>query len=105
AHDRPLDEVKDKVIEAWKKQNAADKLLAKANEAKDRLGKGETLDDVATSLGLTIQTRAQQTRTSQPAEGLSAEALKAAFNGPKGSAEVAPGAEDGEQVVLQVAEV
>jgi peptidyl-prolyl cis-trans isomerase D len=105
AHDRPLDEVKDKVIEAWKKQSAADKLLAKATEAKDRLGKGETLDDVATSLGLSAQSRTQQTRASQPAEGLSAEALKAAFAGPKGYAAVAPGAQDGEQVVLQVAEV
>ncbi|ODT12306.1 MAG: hypothetical protein ABS35_40615 [Kaistia sp. SCN 65-12] len=105
AHDRPLDEVKDKVVEAWKKQNAADKLLAKANEAKDRLGKGETLDDVATSLGLTVQSRAQQTRSSQPGDGLSTEALKAAFAGPKGSAAVAPGAQDDEQVVLQVAEV
>jgi peptidyl-prolyl cis-trans isomerase D len=105
AHDRPLDEVKDKVIEAWKKQNAADKLLAKANEAKDRLAKGETLDDVATSLGLTVQSRAQQTRGSQPADGLSAEALKAAFSGPKGVAAVAAGAQDGEQVLLQVAEV
>jgi peptidyl-prolyl cis-trans isomerase D len=105
AHDRPLDEVKDKVIEAWKKQSAADKLLAKANEAKDRLGKGETLDAVATSLGLTAQSRTQLTRTSQPGDGLSTEALKAAFAGPKGSAAVAPGAQDGEQVVLQVAEV
>lgn len=105
AHDRPLDEVKDKVIEAWKKQSAADKLLAKANETKDRLGKGETLDAIATSLGLVAQSRTQQTRTSQPGDGLSAEALKAAFAGPKGSAAVAPGAQDGEQVVLQVAEV
>lgn len=105
AHDRPLDEVKDKVVEAWKKQNADDKLVAKANEAKDRLGKGETLDDVAASLGLTVQSRTQQTRSSQPGDGLSTEALKAAFAGPKGSAAVAPGAQDGEQVVLQVAEV
>ncbi|WP_029073895.1 SurA N-terminal domain-containing protein [Kaistia adipata] len=105
AHDRPLDEVKDKVVEAWKKQTADDKLVAKANEAKDRLGKGETLDDVAASLGLTVQSRTQQTRSSQPGDGLSTEALKAAFAGPKGSAAVAPGAQDGEQVVLQVAEV
>ncbi|WP_018184544.1 peptidylprolyl isomerase [Kaistia granuli] len=105
AHDRPLDEVKDKVIEAWKKQTAADKLAAKAKEAKDRLGKGETLDDIAASLGLTVQAQDKQTRGGQPGAGLSADAVKAAFSGPKGSAEVAPGAQDGEQIVLQVADV
>jgi len=105
AHDRPLDEVKDKVVEAWKKQAATDKLIAKAKEAKDRLGKGETLDAVAVSLDLPVQTLERQTRSSPPAAGFSTEALKAAFAGPKGSAEVAPGADDNEQIVLQVADV
>ena len=105
AHDRPLDEVKDKVVEAWKKQAATDKLIAKAKEAKDRLGKGETLDAVAMSLDLPVQTLERQTRSSPPAAGFSTEALKAAFAGPKGSAEVAPGADDNEQIVLQVADV
>jgi len=105
AHDRPLDEVKDKVVEAWKKQAATDKLIAKAKEAKDRLGKGETLDAVAVSLDLPVQTLERQTRSSPPAAGFSTEALKAAFAGPKGSVEVAPGADDNEQIVLQVADV
>ncbi|BCP53241.1 peptidylprolyl isomerase [Kaistia sp. 32K] len=105
SHDRPLDEVREKVIEAWKKQSTADKLLAKAKDAQDRLGKGETLDAIASSLGLTVATRDKQTRASQPGEGLSVEALKAAFAGPKGSSDVAPGAQDGEQIVLQVADV
>ncbi|MCX5521085.1 SurA N-terminal domain-containing protein [Kaistia defluvii] len=105
AHDRKLDEVKDKVIAAWKKQATTDKLIAKAKDAKDRLGKGETLDDVATSLGVTVQTLDKQTRSSRPTGAFSTEALKAAFAGPKGSVEVAPGAEDSEQIVLQVADV
>jgi peptidyl-prolyl cis-trans isomerase D len=105
AHDRTLDEVKDKVIEAWKKQATTDKLVAKAKDARDRLGKGETLDDVATSLGLTVQTLDKLTRSSRPTGAFSTEALKAAFAGPKGSVEVAPGAEDSEQIVLQVADV
>lgn len=105
AHDRPLDEVKDKVVEAWKKQSVADKLVAKAQEAKERLGKGETLDDVAASLGLTVQAQDKQTRGAQPGNGLSADAIKAAFSGPKGTASVAPGAQDDEQIVLQVADV
>lgn len=105
AHDRTLDEVKDKVVEAWKKQATNDKLVAKAKEAKDRLGKGSTLDDVAASLGLTVQTLDKQTRQSQPSASFSTEALKAAFAGPKGSSAVAPGAQDGEQIVLQVADV
>jgi peptidyl-prolyl cis-trans isomerase D len=105
AHDRPLDEVKDKVIESWKKQATTDRLVAKAKDAKDRLGKGETLDAVATSLGLTVQTLDKLTRSSRPTGAFSTEALKAAFAGPKGSVEVAPGAEDSEQIVLQVADV
>lgn len=105
AHDRTLDEVKDKVIEAWKKQATTDKLVAKAKDAKDRLGKGETLEAVATSLGLPVQTLDKQTRSSKPADSFSTEALKAAFAGPKGSSEVAPGAQDGEHIVLQVADV
>ncbi|WP_336800032.1 SurA N-terminal domain-containing protein [Kaistia sp. MMO-174] len=105
AHDRPLDEVKDKVIEAWKKQATTDKLIAKAKDTKDRLGKGETLDQIATSLNLPVQTLDKQTRSSRPADSFSTEALKAAFAGPKGSADVAPGAQDGEQIVLQVADV
>lgn len=105
AHDRTLDEVKDKVIEAWKKQATTDKLVAKAKEAKDRLGKGSTLDDVASSLGLIVQTLDKQTRSSQPSANFSTEALKAAFAGPKGSSDVAAGAQDGEQIVLQVADV
>ncbi|MBB5750965.1 peptidylprolyl isomerase [Prosthecomicrobium pneumaticum] len=105
ARDRTLDEVRDKVVAAWKAQTARDRLTAKAKELQERLGKGETLDAVAASVSLPIQTAEGQQRSTTPAAPLSADALRAAFGGPKGYAAVAPGANEGEQIVLQVADV
>lgn len=105
AHDRTLDEVRNKVVAAWQKQTTSDRLAAKAQETAARLGKGETLDAIATSLSLPVQTDANQTRTSKPPEAFSTDALKAAFAGPKDYGTAAPGAKDGEQIVLQVADV
>jgi peptidyl-prolyl cis-trans isomerase D len=105
AHDRPLDEVKDQVVAAWTKSTTADKLAAKAKETRDRLTKGETLDAVATSLNLPVQTATNQTRGAKPADGLSSDAVKAAFAGPKGYGAAVAGATDGEQIVLQVTDI
>lgn len=105
AHDRPLAEVQDKVVTAWKKQALTDKLAAKAKDAKERITKGETLDAVAQSLGQPVQTLEAQTRNSKPTDSFSAEALKAAFNGPKGYADAAAGVKDDQQIVVQVADV
>src|SRR6185312_12207094 len=38
--DRDLSEVRDQVIAAWKKDQVAQKLMAKANDIRDRLSKG-----------------------------------------------------------------
>ncbi|MCX5494179.1 SurA N-terminal domain-containing protein [Kaistia dalseonensis] len=102
AHDRPLDEVKDKVAAAWTKATIADRLAAKAKEAKERLAKGETLDAVAASFNLPVVTAQKLTRGTKPPADLSVDALKAAFAGPVGTAAAVPGPNDGDQIVLQV---
>jgi len=105
AHDRPLDEVREKVVEAWRKATTDDRLAAKAQETADRIGKGETLEAVATSLDLPVQTDAGQKRNSQPPENFSVDALKAAFAGPKGHVATAPGTSDDQQIVLVVDDI
>lgn len=105
AHDRTLDEVREKVVEAWRKATTDDRLVAKAKETAERLKKGETLDAVAASLSLPVLTDANQTRASKPPADFSADALKAAFAGPKGYTAAAAGVNDGEQIVLEVADV
>lgn len=102
AHDRPLDEVRQKVIDAWRKATTQERLVAKAKEVADSLGKGQTLDAAATALALTVQTDSGQTRGSKPPADFSADALKAAFAGPKGHVATTAGVNDGEQIVLQV---
>ncbi len=102
AHDRPLEEVKDKVIAAWKAATTTEHLAAKAKETAARLSKGETLDAIADQLKLTVQTDANQTRGSKPPADFSTDALKAAFAGPKGYATAVAGVNPDQQIVLQV---
>lgn len=105
AADRPLDSVKDQVAAAWKKATIETKLAEKAKETAARLSKGETMDAVAASLGLTVQTDENQTRGSKPPADFSTDALKAAFDGPKGYAAAVAGVEPDQQIVLQVESV
>ena len=105
AHDRPLEEVKDKVAAAWKQATIAEHLVAKAKDTAARIGKGETLDAIADQLKLTVETDANQTRGSKPPADFSTDALKAAFAGPKGYATAVAGVTPDQQIVLQVDEV
>ena len=102
AHDRPLDEVKDKVLAAWKKTTTTDHLAKLAKDTAARLGKGETLDAIADQLKLSVETDANQTRGSKPPADFSTDALKAAFAGPKGYAAAVQGVNPDQQIVLQV---
>ncbi|MCX5514590.1 peptidylprolyl isomerase [Kaistia algarum] len=105
AHDRPLDEVRQKVIDAWRAATTEDRLLAKAKEVSDQVAKGQTLDEAAAALSLTVETDSGQTRGSKPPADFSSDALKAAFAGPKGHVATAAGVKDGEQIVLKVDDV
>jgi len=100
--DRTLDEVKDKVIAAWKHDKVDETLTAKANEIKDRLAKGEDIAKVAGELSLEVKTADNVTRETKPEGDLTAAAVRGAFSGPKGTAAVAAGSADQSKVVLLV---
>jgi peptidyl-prolyl cis-trans isomerase D len=102
ARDRDLSEIKDRVVADWKKKQVDDRLLAKANDIRDRLAKGEDIAKVAGELGLQVQTAANLTRNTPASESLPAPAVAAAFGGPKGYAAVSPGSADETQIVLVV---
>jgi peptidyl-prolyl cis-trans isomerase D len=101
-HDRKLDEVKDKVVAAWKHDKVDEMLAAKANEVKDRLSKGEDIAKVAGELSLEVKTAENVTRETKPDGDLTAAAIQGAFAGPKGSAAVAAGKAEQSKVVLVV---
>ena len=103
--DRELAEVRDKVVADWKANQVRERLVAKANEVRDRLGRGDDIAKVAAELGVTPQTAARITRGGQPPEGLSAAAIQAAFAGPKDHAGVAAGATPETQIVVFVKDV
>jgi len=103
ARDRTLDEVKDKVVEKWKAEEAQKRLTAKAEELKKRLDGGATLDTLASELNLEKQTKRGITRSSTDTE-LSAPAVAQVFGGPEGLTGTAPAASDNAQIVFKVTE-
>jgi peptidyl-prolyl cis-trans isomerase D len=102
ARDRQLSEVKDRVVADWKEKQVDDRLVAKANEIRDRLAKGEQIASIAAELSLQMQTADKLTRNTQASELLPAAAVSAAFDGPKGYAAVTPGTAPDTQIVLLV---
>lgn len=102
ARDRQLDEARGEVVAAWKKKQAADKVLAKANEVRDRLAKGGDIAAVATELGVEVNSADKVIRSTPASNDLPAAAVAAAFEGPKGTVTVSPGSEEGAQVVILV---
>ncbi|MER2269431.1 peptidylprolyl isomerase [Methylobacterium oxalidis] len=56
AHDKPLAEVRDQAVAGWKTAEVTHRLGVKARELQERLDKGETLEAVAASVGLNVQT-------------------------------------------------
>jgi peptidyl-prolyl cis-trans isomerase D len=102
ARDRTLDEVKDKVITAWKTEQAEKKLADKVADLKKRLDGGATIDALAQELNLPKQTKRGITRVGSDTE-LQPEAVAQVFSGPNGMAGIAPAA-DGAQMVFKVVE-
>lgn len=101
--DRTLDEVRDDVIARWMAEQYRNRIAAKAAELLARIEKGESLEDVAASANLTVQTSPALKRGETP-EGLSAAVVTAAFGGAEGHAATAIG-DNNSRVVLQVKEV
>lgn len=103
AHDRPLAEVKDAVVAAWRTEEIRKRLGEVATRIADRVTKGEDFAAVAKDSGLEVATSAEFKRDDKP-EGLSAAAVAATFEGPDGHVATAPGNDDG-RIVLKVASV
>ncbi len=102
AHDRTLAEVRDLAVAAWKDEQRQKKLAEQADALKAKLGNGDDLAKVAADTGLTVKKAEALTRGSKPTDDLSAEAIAAAFNGPKGTVAVTNGIDAMNKILLVV---
>ena len=85
AHDRPLDEVRDRVVDEWRTNEVANGLAEKARIFSERLDKGEAPAALASELGLVVQNASDLAR-GQAKEGLTAAAVTRIFATPLGKA-------------------
>lgn len=103
ARDRALDEIKDKVIADWKKQEGERLLSTKAEDARKKLAGGATLDAIATELALTKQTKRGLKRGAEDSD-LGANAVEAVFAVKQGDSGVVAGPDGDSQFVFVVTE-
>lgn len=99
---RPLSEVHDQVVAAWKDAERGKQLDKTADDLKQRLENKEPFATVATSAGLTVKTADKLVRGATASGDLSADALVAAFATQQGHAAIAAGAEPLTKIVLTV---
>jgi len=103
--DRPLAEVHDAVVAAWKDEQRQKTLQAKTAEIKKRLDGGETLAQVAADNMLMVEKLDMVTRLTQPAGAVSAATLNAIFAADKGQSAIAPAAVTLTSIVFTVDDV
>lgn len=104
ARERTLDEVKEKIVSAWKAEEAIARLTARMSELKKRLDDGETLDAIAAELGTEKITKRGISRSTNDADfgsNATAQVFRGA-NGHTGTAVLPSG--DG-QILFKVTEV
>ena len=104
ARDRTLDEVRDEVAADWTAEQQRTALAAKAKELKERIEKGAKIADIASELGLAVETKVGLSRSTEDA-ALSPAAVAAAFGGPNGHVANAPGIGGEGQILMQVTAV
>lgn len=104
ARDRTLDESREKVVADWTAEQQRAELAKRATDLKVRVEKGETLQTIATELGIAVETKTGLRRTAQDA-ALSPAAVTAAFSGPNGLVTNAPGTDGEGQILLKVTAV
>ncbi|WP_132532888.1 peptidylprolyl isomerase [Rhizobium sp. PP-F2F-G48] len=104
ARDRTLDESREKVVADWTAEQQRAELAKRAAELKARVEKGETLQTIATELGIAVETKTGLRRTAQDA-ALSPAAVTAAFSGPNGLVANAAGTDGEGQILLKVTAV
>ncbi len=104
AHDRTLDEVKDKVAARWRDDEIAKRLQAKADEMVGKLKAGTALDQLATESGLKVVT-ASDLQRGKPGGFAPAKLVEAAFKIPKGVPASAEGDQETTRFVFRVTDV
>ncbi|MFZ1775058.1 MAG: peptidyl-prolyl cis-trans isomerase [Rhizobiaceae bacterium] len=104
ARDRTLDEIKDKVVADWTKEEAARLLAEKAGDAVKALKGGKSLADVAKDMSLEPQTKRGLKREAEDAD-IGAAGVSAVFSVKKGDSGTSLAASDGARVVFTVTEV
>lgn len=102
AQDRPLADVKAKVIEAWKADKRSTQLTDLATKLKSELDGGKSLADIAADQGIEVKQAKDLTRQSQ---GVSVpqSAIDQLFNGPVGYTATAAG--ENSQLLLKVTDI
>jgi peptidyl-prolyl cis-trans isomerase D len=103
SRERPLDEVRDRVIERWRNDQVAARLKERAKEAAEKL-KSSNMSDVAAAMGtkpqFIVALRRDRTQGDFPAN-----ALDAVFQTPKDGVGTAQGASANEWVVFRISGV
>lgn len=104
ARDRPLEEVKDKVIARWREEEIAARLQTKATEMLDKIKGGATFGDVAAAEKLKVEWRPGIKRVGGTA-GLPPAAVAEVFRTPQDGAGTAEGGTSTERLVFRVTEI
>jgi peptidyl-prolyl cis-trans isomerase D len=99
ARDRTLDEVRDRAVAAWREAEAATALETLATDAAERIRGGEAIDAVAATLNVPVTTSTPFKRGGT-ADGLTAQAVAAAFTGGTGTVATAPAPDAGRTVLV-----
>jgi len=104
ARERPLDEVKAKVVADWKTEQADTRLADKLTEFQKRVSDGTTLDVLATELKLEKQTKRGLKRDSNDPE-FGQQGVSAVFGVAEGGVGVAPASDATGRLLFKVTEV
>ncbi|MEM6667276.1 MAG: peptidyl-prolyl cis-trans isomerase, partial [Pseudomonadota bacterium] len=101
ARDRTLDEVRDDVIAAWRADQVQTQLSERAEDLRQALADGKTLDAIAAEDGLILTSSAPLNRTGTAGD-LGREAVDAMFSLPAGEPLDAPHANGNDRLVMIV---
>ena len=104
ARERGLDEVREKVIADWKDTEAQERLSALAEKHRKALADGAAFTDVATELGLDVQTKRGLKRDADDAD-FGKTGVVAVFGVAKDQAGVVTAPDETSQVLFKVTEV